>query len=552
MSTSDTGEGRTTAGPLRPLRERPFLDLWIAALVSNIGTWVQNVGAAWFMASLSDSPLVVSLVQSATYLPVALVGLFAGALADVVDRRRLLLITQAWMMVAAAVLAVVTLAGATTPILLLGLTFLFGLGFALNGPASKAVIDDLVPTQQLSAAVALNGVVVNVGRAAGPALAGVLIAGVGPGAVFGVNAVSFVGALVVLSRWRRPDPAPLSPPERVGEAVAAGVRFVRFTPEITAVLVRTALFITGGSALWALVPLIARGQLGLESTGYGVLLSFFGLGTIAWTAVRDRVEERWSGEVVVICATVLFAAVMAALALGRTLSLLYLAMAAGGVAWIALLTSFNVATQTAVPGWVRARGLAAYQVVFMCGMGGGGALWGAVAERWGVAPAMLVAAGAVLAGLAGRLRWPMPDLSRMDLRLVGDPAPEPEVPGDRPPTGQVLVTVEYTVDAGDVDEFLTAAARLGPARRRTGATRWELFQDSGAPTKFVEQFIVRSWQAHVRQHRLATAQDRALEEHVWSFHRGDGVPPTWHLVRVREGPPPVPPDAPVDGGSHDG
>jgi MFS family permease len=550
MRSPDTSEGRSTAGPLRPLRERPFLDLWIAALASNIGTWMQNVGAAWFMASLSDSPLVVSLVQSATYLPVALVGLFAGALADVVDRRRLLLTTQAWMMVAAALLAAVTLSGSTTPVALLGLTFLFGLGFALNGPASKAVIDDLVPTSQLSAAVALNGVVVNVGRAAGPALAGVLIAGAGPGAVFLVNAASFVGVLVVLSRWRRPTPATPSPPEGVGEAMAAGVRFVRFTPEITAVLVRTAAFIVSGSALWALIPLIARGELDLGSTGYGVLLSFFGLGTIGWTAVRDRVEERWSDELVVTAATVLFAAVMAALALTRSLSVLYVAMTAGGVAWIALLTSFNVATQTAVPGWVRARGLAAYQVVFMCGMGGGGALWGLVAERWGVTTAMLVAAGGVVAGLAGRVRWPMPDLSRMDLRIAGDPAPDPPDLGGQPPPGQVLVTVEYTVDADDVEEFLTVAARLGPARRRTGATRWELFQDSAAPTRFLEQFVVRSWLAHVRQHRLATTEDRALEEHVWSFHRGDGVPPTWHHVQVGEGPP-LPPDSDDDAADPD-
>jgi MFS family permease len=542
------GTDGAAQGPLRPLRERPFLDLWIAALASNIGTWMQNVGAAWFMAVLADSPLVVSLVQSATYLPVVLVGLFAGALADVVDRRRLLLMTQAWMMLAAAALAVATFTGVVTPAVLLVLMFVFGIGFAFNGPASKAVIDDLVPEAQLPAAVALNGVVVNVGRAAGPALAGVLIAGVGPGAVFAINAVSFVGVLVVLTRWRRTTPPAPGPREGVGEAVAAGVRFVRFMPEITAVLVRTAAFNFSGSALWALIPIVARQELGLESVGYGTLLAFFGMGTIGWTGVRERVEEKLSPEAIVTGATVLFSAVMVIVALVRSLGALYVTMALGGVAWIALLTSFNVATQTAVPGWVRARGLATFQTVFMLGMGAGGAIWGTVAEQWGVRAAMLAAAAGVFAGLATRLRWPMTDLSRLDLTMAGDPGPEPADLGDDPPRGHVLVSVEYVIEADEVDDFLRLAEGLEPARRRTGASRWGLFQDTDRPRVFVEQFLVRSWQAHVRQHRLATAADRVLEQRVWRFHRGDGVPPTRHLLRVDDaGDPPLHPDHPGDG-----
>jgi MFS family permease len=524
--------GERAQGPLRPLRERPFLDLWIAALVSNVGTWMGNVGAAWYMASLTDSPLVVSLVQSATYLPVAIVGIVAGALADVVDRRRLLLATQTGMMVAAALLATATFMGLVTPALLLTLMFLFGLAFAFNGPASKAVIDDLVPAAQLPAAVALNGVVVNVGRAAGPALAGVLIAGAGPGAVFAVNALSFVGALLVLARWRRPTPPAPGPRERVGEAVSAGVRFVRFSPEITAVLVRTVAFIASGSALWALVPIVASQELSLDSTGYGALLAFFGIGTVGWTGIRERVEERLSPETLVTSATVMFALTMATVAVVRSLSVLYLAMSVGGVAWIALLTSFNVATQTAVAGWVRARGLAAFQTVFMIGMGGGGAVWGAVAQQWGVRTALLAGAVGVALGLLTRLRWPMTDLSRLDLSPVGDPAPAPADLGDDPPGGQVLVTVEYTVDADDAEQFLRLTQLLGPARRRTGASRWELFQDTDRPSRFVEQFVVRSWSAHLRQHELISATDRALEERIWQLHAGDEPPPTWHMLQV--------------------
>lgn len=522
---------------MRPLRERPFLDLWVAALVSNIGTWMQNVGAAWFMASLSDSPLIVSLVQSATYLPVAIVGLLAGALADIVDRRRVLLVTQAWMMVAASLMAALTFVGVVTPPVLLGLTVLFGIGFAFNSPASKAVIDDLVPPSQLPAAVALNGVVINVGRAAGPALAGVLIAGVGPGAVFTVNALSFIGALVVLARWRRPQTQPVDPREPVSEAVVSGVRFVRFTPEIAAVLIRTAAFIASGSALWAMVPIIAKQQLSLDSTGYGVLLAFFGIGTVAWTGIRERAEEHWSVESIVTAATVLFAATMGTVAVVRSLGALYLAMAIAGVAWIALLTSFNVATQTAVPGWVRARGLAAFQVVFMLGMGGGGAVWGAAAQQWSPEIALLIGTAGVLGGLLTRIRWPMPDLSSADLAVVGDPGPDPVDLGAHPPSGDVLVTVEYRIDADHTHEFLHHARQLEPARRRTGATRWELFQDTADATQFVEQFTVGSWEAHLRQHRLATVADRALEEAVWRYHRGEGAPPTWHRLRVSDEPP---------------
>lgn len=429
-----------------------------------------------------------------------------------------------------------------TPPVLLGLIVVFGIGFAFNGPASKAVIDDLVPDAQLSAAVALNGVVINVGRAAGPALAGVLIAGVGPGAVFGVNALSFIGALIVLARWRRPQAEPLGPPERMTEAVASGVRFVRFTPEVTTVLVRTAAFIGCGSALWAMVPIIAKEQLSLDSTGYGVLLAFFGIGTVAWTGVRERVEEHVSIEWIVVAATVLFAATMGALAVVRSLGALYLTMAVAGVAWIALLTSFNVATQTALPGWVRARGLAAFQTVFMLGMGLGGAVWGAAAQQWGAQTALLLGAAGVLAGLVTRVRWPMPDLSSADLAVVGDPGPDPVDLGAHPPSSDVLVTVEYRIDPDHAHEFLHYARQLEPARRRTGARRWGLFQDTDDPTQFVEEFTVGSWQAHLRQHRLATAADRDLEEAVWRYHRDDGAPPTWHRLRVGDTAP-LPPDA---------
>ena len=256
-----------TTSAWSPLRYPVFRALWIASLVSNIGTWMQNVGGVWLMSSLSPSPFLVALMQTATSLPVFLVGIPAGALADIVDRRRLLLCTQGLMLIAAAVLSTVTIAEAIDAKGLLALTFILGLGTALNTPTWQAVMPDLVSRRELSAAVALNGVTVNVGRAVGPALAGVVVAAAGPGAVFFLNTLSFVGVLVVLYRWPAKFAESVLPAERVLGATRAGLRYIRYAPEIRAVLVRAGVFIAAGSALWALLPVLARRELGLGAAG---------------------------------------------------------------------------------------------------------------------------------------------------------------------------------------------------------------------------------------------------------------------------------------------
>src|SRR5213594_608103 len=361
------GDGRTAESAWTPLSHPVFRALWIASLVSNIGTWMQNVSAAWAMTSFSPSPLMVALVQSATSLPVFVVGLPAGAVADIVDRRRLLLVTQTWMLAAAALLAVLAFVDLMTPTTLLVLTFALGIGVAMNTPTWQAITPELVPPSELTRAVALNALPINIGRAIGPAIGGVLVAAAGPALVFALNAASFVAVLAVVYRWRRQAPRALLPAERVIGATRAGLRYARHAPQLAAVL-----------------PVIARRELGLSALGYGLLLTCFGFGAVVGAALLPRVKRRFTVDAVVALATVLFALVSALTAFWRFIPGLGIAMMLGGVAWIAMMASLNGAAQTAVPAWVRARALGIYLLVFQGGLGVGSALWGLAAQHVGV------------------------------------------------------------------------------------------------------------------------------------------------------------------------
>lgn len=527
-------EGQSRASAWGPLRVPLFRALWTAGVASNVGTWMHGVGAAWLMTSLTQSSAMVALVQTATSLPVFLVGLPAGALADIVDRRRLLLVTQSWMLAVAAILGVLTLAGATTPWSLLLLTFALGLGAALNMPAWQASMPELVPRADLPAALALNGISVNIARAIGPALGGLIISVLGTGAVFLVNAVSFVGVLVVVVRWRRThSPSPM-PTERLAGAIRAGARYVRHAPRFRAVLVRMWVFIVCGSALWALLPLVAQRELGLGAPGYGVLLGCVGAGAVLGASVLPRVRDAVSNDVLVNGAIVLFALALAAPVLTRVVPLVAVAMLVGGVGWITLMSSFNTAAQMALPSWVRARGVAVYLLVFQGGLAAGSAIWGALAARTTDGISLMVAAVGLLAGTAASLRWRLARDRQPDL-APSMHWPEPNVVASpEPDEGPVLVTVEYRVDLERAREFSRAMRRLGRARRRSGAMRWGLFRDAADPKRFVETFLVESWAEHLRQHERVTVSDRAAEEQVRAFHEGADPPVVTHLIALRD------------------
>src|SRR6266566_89928 len=368
--TTETARGLSTSA-WAPLQEPLFRALWIAALISNVGTWMEDVGESWLMMSLSHSPLLVALLQTSDAIPIILLSLPSGALADVMDRRRLLLLTQSWMLLAVTMLGVLTLLGAMTPWLLLALTFAIGVGTALNMPAWQAITPEIVSREQLPAALALGSLAVNLARAAGPAMAGILVAAIGPGVVFLLNAASFAGVIFVLYRWRRTPRKSALPPEAVLGAIRAGVRYVRHAPALRAILFHAAAFMFCASALWALLPLVARREMGLGSAGYGVLLGGLGIGAVSGAVLLPRVRHRLSTDALVAAAVLVFAAATFTLAWARAFALVFCAMLAAGIAWMSVLSSFNVAVQTVTPGWVRARALAVYLLVFMSGMAGG-------------------------------------------------------------------------------------------------------------------------------------------------------------------------------------
>jgi MFS family permease len=505
----------------------------MAAVASNIGTWMHDVGGVWLMTSLTPSPLMVALMQTATSLPFFILALPAGALADVVDRRRLLLATQGWMVAAAAVLGVLTLAGVITPWGLLALTFALGLGAAMNAPAWQAITPELVSRAEVPSAVALSGVGLNLARAVGPALGGFVVAAAGPSAVFLLNALSCLGIIVVLYRWPRPPRRSAPPPEHLLGAMRAGVRFIRHAPALRTVLVRAATFILCGSALWALLPLVARREMELDAVGYGVLLGCLGAGAVAGAAILPRVRQKIVVDWLAIGATVVFALVTVGLAALREFAWLCGAMFIGGGAWIALMSSYNAAAQAAAPAWVRARALAVYLLVFQGGMATGSALWGAVAARMGIPIALIVAGVGLLLGLLVATRYRLAGGEPLDLT----PSlhwPEPIVTIEPPAEhGPVLITVEYRIDPMHAVDFARAMREVRLERLRDGALRWDLFHDPADPNRYVETFLVESWVEHLRQHERVTQADREAETHARALHSGPTPPTVSHLVAVR-------------------
>ncbi len=355
-------ESDRLASAWSPLRESVFRALWIATVVSNIGTWMQDVGESWLMTSLTTSPVLVALVETAGSLPVVLVALPAGALADIVDRRRLLLVMQIWMFVAAGAMGLLALMGQMTPGRLLSLTFLLGVGSAMSNPIWQAITPELVSPADLPAAITLNAVAINIARAIGPALGGFIVAASGPWAVFLLNAASFIGIMVVVYRWRPARRKSKLPPEEIIGAMRAGTRYLRHSPELQTVLIRSGSFIICASALWALLPQQARRHLGLGSFGYGLLLGCIGFGALAGAWLLPKLRSRLSTNQLVAAGSAVFGLTTISLAYVHSFAGLAITLSCGGVAWIVVLASLNVSAQTVTPSWVRARVMAVYHL----------------------------------------------------------------------------------------------------------------------------------------------------------------------------------------------
>jgi MFS family permease len=491
---------------------------------------MHDVGAGWLMTSLSPSPILVALIQTAESLPIFLLALPSGAIADVVDRRRLLIVAQSWMFAAEAALAVLTFLNLITPWALLAFTFADGIAIALNSPAWQASTPELVSREDLPAAAALGGVSINVARAVGPAIGGIVVGAVGPYAVFALNAVSYVAVVVAVLRWPRVSQAHTLPKEGFLEAMTAGMRYVRFSPVLRAVVIRTAAFIVFGSALWALLPLIARSELNLSATGFGLLLGCIGIGAVGGAAILPKVRRRVPAESMIIAATLVWTVVMVSFALVRYVPLLALLAVLGGLAWIAVLSSLNVAAQAAVPSWVRGRGLALYFLAFQGGMAGGSYLWGSLATYTSISNALLIASGGLIVGLIVAVRFRLPSIADLDLSPSlhwPSPAVSEEPSYDR---GPVLVTVEYRVQVSEAATFAQVARKLETVRRRDGATSWGLFQDTSDLTSWIETFTLETWAEHLRQHARVTVEDRSVEDAVRSLQINGQTPAVRHFV----------------------
>lgn len=524
---------RPVAGPWSPLRLAVFRSLWIAGLASNVGTWMQNVGAAWLMTSLAPTPFWVSMVQAASSLPFFLLALPAGALADVVDRRRLLLAAQAWLAASAAALAALALAGAVGPAGLLALTFSVGIGSTFVAPAFLAIIPDLVPREEIPEAVSLNGISMNLARAAGPAAGGLVVAAAGAGAAFAANALSYLGVIGVLARWRRPALESRLPPEDLIGAMRAGLRYVRHSAPLRLVLIRVAVFVLPASAVWALLPLYAREQMALGPAGYGGLLAFFGAGAVAAGLGLPRLRARVGPQRVTTLSALGFAAAMLVLGVVPPLPVAAGALAVAGAGWLALLTTLSAAAQLVLPAWVRARGLSVYLLVLMGGLALGSTAWGLGAESIGVPAAFELAGAAVAVSRLFVWRLRLPEGDAPDLTPASrwpDPQLGVAVAADR---GPVLVTVEYQVDVADAERFAAAMRALGEIRLRDGALRWGLWGDAAQPGRYLESFVIESWLEHLRQHERMTAADREVQKIAQQFHRGGEAPRVTHYVHER-------------------
>ena len=514
-----------------PLRSPVFRALWIAQFVSNLGTWMQMVGAQWMLVGDPRAAVLVPLVQTATTLPVMLLALPSGVLADLIDRRRLLIATQGAMAATVGLLAVLTGVGLTTPTVLLLLLFLIGCGQALTMPAWQAIQPDLVPAQQIPAAAALGSMSMNGARAIGPAIAGALVSLSGPTVVFGLNAVSFVGTVIVLALWRSTANEQNFPSERALSALSAGGRYIRSSPIVRRILLRTALFIGPASALWGLLPVIADRKLGLTSSGYGLLLGALGVGAVLGAVGLSRLRSRFGENTLLTIAALGFAGATAVLALVDSFVLVLAALVLGGAAWLLCLSTLNAAMQLSLPGWVRARGLSVYQLIFMGGQALGSLVWGLLAGATTPVTSLLVS-GALLVGCAvSLLWWPLhAKTGNIDLS-PSTHWPEPSlVIEPEPLDGPVLVLTNYRVYPDDEQEFLAAMTVLGRSRQRTGAARWRVYRSIEQEHTFVETFIVRSWGEHLHQHRTRqTGQDLLIEQAVERFV--DGV--SHHLIAVR-------------------
>jgi MFS family permease len=539
VSGSDTARTAPSTqqvpSPWAPFHHATFTRLWIATLIANIGTGIYNVASGWLMTSLNPNPLIVSMIQVANTLPMFLLALPAGALADVADRRKILITAMVAMTAVSAVYAAIVALGFATTGNLLLFTFVISIGSALSAPAWQSILPQLVPERDLQPAVAANSVGVNVSRAVGPVLGGVVVAILGITAPFWLNAVSNLGIIAALLWWHPAhEGARHLPVERFGSAIRAGFRHARNNPDLRATLIRGAAFFLFASAYWALLPLVARNQIAGGPDLFGLLLGAIGVGGVGGAFALPWLRARLGPDRLVAAGTFGTAIAMGLFGLSRNAVMGLTASALAGVSWIAVLSTLNVSAQVALPEWVRGRGLSMFVMAFFGAVSLGSAMWGQAAALAGLPAALFMAAAAALVVIPLTWRWKLQTGAAADLApSMHWPAPivAREVEQDR---GPVLITVEYRIDPRERGPFLAALAGLGQERRRDGAYAWAVFEDAAVEGRMVETFFVESWLEHLRQHARVTNADRILQDAVHRFHP-QGTPEVTHLIASEPG-----------------
>ncbi|GAA1969378.1 MFS transporter [Microbacterium deminutum] len=530
MSRGTISADEREAGAFAPLRQPGFRWLWPAVVVSYVGVWGQTVGAQWLLVNGPNASVTVALIQTAATLPMMLFTFPGGVLADRFDRRWILLATQLYVAATAVVLALLTAAGLATPPVVLSFTFLIALGGAFQLPTWQATLPEIVPRKELGSATRLEMVGVNFGRSVGPALAGVLIALAGVPWVFILTAATALVLAGSVLTWRR-QPQTVAPRarERFLPALRAGIRYVRHDASVRRILLKAMLFIAPATILWALIPMVAREQLGVSAGGYGALFGALGVGAILAALTVGRLRALMSTNTLLVFAGIAYALVLAALVLVPVFAVALVALVIAGAAWTAIIATLNAELQVILPAWVRARGLAVYLVVFTGSQAVASILWGQLAAYAGITVAFLAAAALVLATTLTGLLLRMPETRGVNPDAIAYWADISGLIELQPTGGPILITVEYTVENAEHAAFLATTADLRRSRLRNGATRWELYRVAETPDLFVETFAVDSWEEHQSQHQdRLTAADQRIEQATQSYI---SKPPTSrHLI----------------------
>ncbi len=527
-------------GAFAPLRLPLFRDRWLASTVSGVGTWMQDTAGTWLMTVLTTSPLLIALMQTAASLPVLILGLLAGATADIYDRRRLLIFWQCWMLASVAALAILTFAGWVSPVALLAFTFLLNIGSAMNNPAWQAIVPELVPQDQLPNAVTLNAASNNLARAVGPALGGLLVAAftradTGAGWVFLLNSASFAGVIWILWQWhRQPLFKSALPAERIAGSVRTGLRYLRYAPNLQGSLLRAFGFTFFVSAVWSLLALVAKSDLHQGAMGYGILNGSLGVGAVIGASTLARIRRKIDADTLLTATSLYYVVALVIMALLRSPTVLVITLLGAGFAWTSTMSTLNVSVQLSAPRWVSARLLGLYLMTFQGGLALGSVVWGAVAERSSTRIAFLSAAACMAASLPFLLRIHILKGTLPDLTPYQPKRPVPSFATTDPEDGPVRLSVEYTVSPEKLPAFTQAIYEMQGVRRRDGAIRWGIYRDAADPTRLNETFVMESWLDYLRSRERTTAADQEVRERVWALHAGPEPPRITHQVWLSE------------------